>query len=140
MIFFFTLQFLLSIGNFSCNGDGKLSRSFVAHKFSRSSWCCTSVLIRHVFSWENMIKKWKIQSKWGVHMKGTIYKYEKRLQGPKGFLSNWFSYNHKGNSREHFMNCVLKEWIRMLFLYILKNTYGYLILLVKFQINICQSG
>lgn len=34
-----------------------------------------------------------------------LVKYEKGLQGPKGFLSNWFSINKKGNSRENFKLC-----------------------------------
>lgn len=46
-------------------------------------------------------------------MKSRVFKYDKGLQGPMGFLSNWFSINKKGNSRENFINCVMKEWVVM---------------------------
>jgi hypothetical protein len=63
-------------------------------------------LIRHVFSWEDIIKKCKILMK---YMKSRIFKYDKGFQEPEGFLSNWFCINKKGNSRENFMNCVRKS-------------------------------
>lgn len=34
---------------------------------------------------------------------------KKGYKRSKGFLSNWFSNNHKGNSRENFTNCVMKK-------------------------------
>lgn len=46
-------------------------------------------------------------------MKSRVFKYDKGLQGPMGLLSNWFSINKKGNSRENFINSVRKEWVVM---------------------------
>lgn len=57
-----------------------------------------------------MIKKCKILLE---YKKSRVFKYDKGLQGPMGFLSNWFSINKKGNSRENFINCVMKEWVVM---------------------------
>jgi hypothetical protein len=75
-------------------------------EFAQSSWHCTSVLISHVSSWEDMIKKCKILLEC---MKSGVFKYDKGLQGPMGLLGNWFSINKKGNSRENFINCVMKS-------------------------------